>query len=191
MAMRTMRLFAVVLAVQPVIAQRSQNPRILDYSFRDEPVWHFRSGRVLEVRYEEKKKTVIQQDGAILYSIEYPDVIHQIITSERHDTLLFLVFSQRTSGGADYAYLLTVHEKPNQQLAFEKRLPREVSPMRKHQWIAELGAVSDDAGIALVKMGEPDRDRTPYKIGYVWETWDLVSPMLLKTGLRLDPEFAR
>lgn len=188
--MRIVYLSTIALITHVAIAQQSPSFQVLEYKFRDAPEWPLRSGRVLDVQYEGRKEhgrvTTIQENGTILFQIEYPEVVHQIIASEQRESLLVLVFRQRESGGgADYAYLLTAREKQDGTVEFQKRLPDEVPPMRKHQFVSELGAISDDASVALIKMGEPDREQPPYKVGYVWETWNLSSPKLLKTGLKL------
>jgi hypothetical protein len=155
----------------------------LDYKLRMPKEWSLHSGRVLTIDYEPHTVTRIRERSITLFEIRYPEVITQITASERRQALLFLVARHAESGGFNYAYLMTLEDTPGQSLKFEKRLTIGASPMTKRRWVVELGAVSDDAKIALFKVGEPDETKPPFKVGHIWETWDLVTPKLLKTGL--------
>jgi hypothetical protein len=157
----------------------------LDYKLRVPKEWSLHSGRVLTLDYEPHTVTRIRDRNMTLFEIRYPEVITQIIASERRQALLFLVARNAESGGFNYAYLMTLEDVPGQSLKPEKRLAAGSGPMTKRRWVVELGAVSDDAKIALLKIGEPDETEPPFKVGHIWETWDLVKPKLLKTGLSL------
>jgi hypothetical protein len=156
----------------------------LDYSFRPAKEWKLHSGRVLTFEYEPHKRTRIQDQNRTVFEIKYPEVTTQIVASDEGGALLLLVLRHlESAGGFNYAYLLTIQEAPGGVLRFERRLLADNGPMTAGRRVVELGAVSDDAAIALLKIGEPDNAVAPYKVGHIWERWDLVTPKLLKTGL--------
>jgi hypothetical protein len=157
----------------------------LDYSFKPATEWRVGAGHVLKFEYVNHKETLIHDQGTTVFVLSYPEVVHSIIASENERALLVLVNTIRKSGGYDYTYVLTVQELQNHTLAFQRWLPAGRDPMRKYRWVVELGAISDDANIALIKVGEPDRDEAPYTVGKVWETWNLKEARILKTGLTI------
>ncbi len=52
--------------------------------------------------------------------------------------------------------------------------------------VSEVGAVSDDGGTALLKLGVASQEKAPYTMDYVWQTWDLNTPEVIGTGLKLE-----
>jgi hypothetical protein len=157
----------------------------LDYTLRVPTEWTLSSGRVLTIDYEPHTVTRIRDRNMTVCEIRYPEVVTQIIASEQRQALLLLVGRSVDSGGFNYAYLMTLEDGAGESMKLEKRLVADTTPGTKRRWVVELGAVSDDARIALIKMGEPDATEAPFKVGHIWETWDLVTPKLLKTGLSL------
>lgn len=156
-----------------------------DYTFRSAKEWTLQSGRVLTIDYDPKKVTRLRDQNSVLFEISYPEVITQIVASEGGRSLLILVSRMVEPGGYNYSYLLTVQEIRGAGIEVEKRLPVGIAPMIGRRWVVELGAVSDDARLGLIKLGESDQTRPPFKVGRVWETWDLVAARLVSTGLKL------
>lgn len=157
---------------------------ILDYGFKCPATWQL-GLHPLVFEYIRGKETVIRDQNTPVFTLNYPNVVTGAIASENGKVLLVLVSQVQSSGGWNYDHLMTVQEISGGTLQFREWLPAGQEPMRKHRWIMELGAISDDGHTILVKMGEPDRDKVPYTVGDVWETWDLSTSKLVKTGLKL------
>ena len=108
--------------------------------------------------------------------------------NDEKSALVFLVM-RNTNGGFNYKMLLVAKENADGKLAIDQHLPAGSEPMSEPvRWVSELGAVSSDGTMILVKMGWQDRPVAPYNVNYLWETWDLRTAKLVKKGLRFcDP----
>lgn len=185
MRMRLLNLKAAATFLIIVAAAGTLRAAPTEYTLRSPKEWTLQSGRVLTIDYDRQKVTRLRDQNSVFFEISYPEVITQVVASEGARSLLILVSRMVEPRGYNYSFLLTVQETRGAGIKVEKRLPAGIAPMMGRRWVVELGAVSDDARLGLIKLGEADQAQPPFKVGRVWETWDLVAPRLVSTGLKL------
>ncbi len=158
----------------------------------DEPTWTLSGGKTLRLDKSGDTQKLIDSSGAVVAQFAAGEDVYGAVVSEGHTCLLVLLFVERLGKrsadrrGFDYGYLLRVTSDSSgwhTTRLFEHATP----PMNElHRFISELGAVSDDGKIALLKFGAANREQTPYTMDYTWQTWELDTPKLLGTGLKLE-----
>jgi hypothetical protein len=156
--------------------------RPTDYTLPVPLIWALRSGRSLELAYEREKETRITCEGRLVYSIPYPNLISSAVVSENKTALLFKVSRCIAKGAYYYDHLLVIKETAPFDFSVQARLAAQTLRSDRRRWISQLGAVSDSGDVALVQMAEPDRPSAPYKTNVTWQTLDLESGRVLKTG---------
>lgn len=153
------------------------------------------AGQKLHIDVTKEQPRLMDDSDDTLYYFGKSEVVRESIASESEACLLLRVMIQRPQAkGAhgvsyDYGYILRIVVESDGKTRVSRVMDSALPPMNMlHRTVSELGAVSDDGKIALLKFGEADREETPYKMTYSWQTWDLDTPKALGTGLRLGDD---
>lgn len=156
----------------------------MDYAFRSPLIWRV-GNRSIVFDYKNKSETVIRDGETVVYSLPFPKVVTGIIASEDKTTLLIIISLVQKDGGWNYDRLMILRKEAADEIVVSYECLLMNEPEIDQKWVVELGAISDDGRVALVKMGVPDGDRPPYNVNHVWETWDLKSQKRVGIGIKL------
>jgi len=158
----------------------------------EQPTWTLEGNRILRLDTSGEAKKLVDASGAVVAEFSAADDVRGAVLSEHQTCLLLLVDVERLSErrsdrrSFDYGYLLRIAFAPD-GLHVTRLLDYASPPMNElHRGVSELGAISDDGTTALLKYAAANRQHAPYTIDYVWQTWDLQTPKVLGTGLRID-----
>ena len=161
-------------------------------SVAEQPSWTLADDKTVNLHSAAGAMQLVDGGGSVVFAFPAAHEVRGAVLSEGHRCLLLLVDIERVAEGKpgfrpyDYGYLLRVRSDAT-GLKVSRVLERGIPPMNElHRWVSELGAVSDDGSTALLKFGAANRDKAPYTMDYVWQTWDLDTPKVLGTGLTLQ-----
>lgn len=158
----------------------------------EQSTWTLEGNQTLRIDASGEPKKLVDASGAVLAEFSTADVVNGSVLSEHHKCLVLLVDVERLSERRpntryfDYGYLLRV-TSGSAGWHVTRILDHSLPPMGElHRTVSELGAVSDDGRTALVKFGIANCEQAPYTMLYGWQTWDLETPKVLGTGLRIE-----
>jgi hypothetical protein len=143
--------------------------------------WQLHDGPLVSIRESESEGTSFHdKDGRTLFKLGKGKSLEQAALSAQRKTLMFNVGNDDGFGGA----LLRVSmqgAKPK----FEQVFSYPVTPLFKGDrwWVRELGAVSDDGNIVVLKIGWESPKRK--WISYEWQTWSIREEKRLGRGLQI------
>jgi len=158
----------------------------------EQPTWIMDAGKTLRLDTSTEPKRLLDSSDSVVVEFPVAEDVRGAVVSERHTCLLLLVSIERLSErrpdrrSFDYGYLVRISSGPG-GWRVTRLLDHAAPPMNElHRTVSELGAVSDDGKTALLKYAEANRQKAPYTMDYVWQTWDLEAPKVIGTGLRLE-----
>jgi hypothetical protein len=129
---------------------------------------------------------LVAPGGREVYRIDAPLWLEEAISSENHRVLLLLL--TRTDVHALLRHYGIVRLRLDSQNRLEvAEFMRAVSFENRKLWVEDIGAVSNDGQIALLRVSRPHRvssDQTIYF--YDWQTWDIERPMKIGDGLAVS-----
>jgi hypothetical protein len=158
----------------------------------EQPTWTMDGGQTLRLDMSREIRRLLDDSDALVAEFPVAEDVGGAILSDHHKCLLLLVRIERLSDrrpdrrSFDYGHLLRVSSGPS-GWQVGRLLDHAAAPMNEpHRSISQLGAVADDGKIALMQFGIANRDKAPYTMNSVWQTWDLDGPSLLGTGLTVE-----
>ena len=177
--------FALLIVVASgLLAQPTGTAFMMDYAYRGPLTWQLGTRSVV-FEYKKGVETFFREGETVIYRLPFPQVITGVIASENKKTLLIHISLIQERGGWNYDHLMTLSEEAADKRVVIHECLSTNEPSMKRKWIVEVGAVSDDGQVALVKMGEPDDERPSYNVNHVWQKWDLKSQELIGVGMKL------
>jgi hypothetical protein len=154
-----------------------------------ESTWTFSNGKTLRVDASAEIRKLVDDSNLIVADLPAGLAIRGAVMSESGTCLLILVSQERPSVngkdavGYDYAPLLRI-TSDNAGWHVNRVLEHAAPPMNQlHRSVSELRAVSDDGKTVILKLGEANREETPYRMAYSWQTWDLDQSRMLGEAL--------
>lgn len=140
---------------------------------------------MIQFERDDKGVRLVAPRGREVYRVDAPLWLEQAVSSENHRVLLLLL--TRTDVHALLRHYGIVRLRLDSQNRLEVAEFMRASAETREPWVQDLGAVSDDGQIALLRLSRPHRvssDQTIYF--YDWQTWDIERPMKIGDGLAVS-----
>lgn len=162
----------------------SPHQYLLKENLKDKLKWTMSTG-TLEFTQDGETCELKDEVGKVIYRWEAPLEVSGVIASEKGTALLVQVMTNKGVYHGLTRFVLEGKTWRVSQVMLNNHPLIEI----RDRWVSELGALSDDGGSAILRVGTADSDKSPerkgYRMFYEWETWDLGETKMIGSGLKM------